>query len=82
VDVTFSIDFPDSAATNNQDLAPYEQQSITGKLGDKFTFATPQGEGSFTVTGTYTLDGARGGTGQFSTPDHICLLTSHAGYRR
>lgn len=31
---------------------------ITGKLGDKFTFDTPEGEGDFTVTATYSLKGA------------------------
>lgn len=54
VDVTMKVDFGPEAATNGQIVKDYD---VTGKLGDKFMFTTPRGEGSFKVTATYVLDG-------------------------
>jgi Ca2+-binding RTX toxin-like protein len=54
VDVKMTSTFSPEAATNGQVV---NSQTKEGKLGETFTFDTPQGEGSFTVTATYVLDG-------------------------
>lgn len=55
VDVTMVSSFAPTVDTQGNPLTLGE--TVTGKLGDIFEFSTPQGEGIFTVTATYVLDG-------------------------
>jgi Ca2+-binding RTX toxin-like protein len=54
VDVTMTSSFGPEAATNGQTVV---SEIVTGKLGETLTFVTPQGEGTFTVSASYVLDG-------------------------
>jgi Ca2+-binding RTX toxin-like protein len=73
VDVTMVTQFGPT------DKLPGFTQTVTGQLGDKFNFDTPEGEGTFQVTATYDLHGTLSAKTfiDFATKFKMTILEGH-----